>query len=365
MSIDPIDIVDLEAIRKRIDDLDAEIQRLFTQRASLALHVAEVKRSQGETGNFYRPEREAEVLDLAKGRNVGPLSDEAVARLFREMMSACLALQEPLKIAFLGPRGTFSQEAATKHFGHAMTMAPLDSIAEVFREVEAGSAHYGVVPVENSTEGSVNYTLDMLTRSPLLICGEVELRVHQNLLSRETSFVNIQTVFGHQQSLAQCREWLDANLPHARRVPAGSNAEAARLAAREAGVAALASKVAAEIYALNVLSAHVEDEPNNTTRFAVMGRQEVRATGDDRTSLLLSVDNRPGALFGMLEPFAKHGVSMSRVESRPSRQGNWDYVFFVDIEGHPDNGHVRDALEEVRAGASLFRILGAYPRTRT
>ena len=356
---------DLAAIRQRIDRLDEEIQARFAERARLALQVADRKRAQGEADNFYRPEREAEVLDRAKKRNDGPLPDEAVARLFREIMSSCLALQKPLRVAFLGPRGTFSQEAVGKHFGHAMVTAPLNSIAEVFREVEADAAQYGVVPVENSTEGSVNYTLDMLLRSPLRICGEVELRVQQNLLSNEAVFADVHTVYGHQQSLAQCREWLDANLSHAGRTPVSSNAEGARLAAHEPGSAALAGEVAAEIYGLNILSPQVEDEPGNATRFAVIGRQKVASTGKDRTSLLLSLDNRPGALFGMLEPFAKHGVSMSRVESRPSRQGNWDYVFFVDIEGHPEDENVRQALDEVHARASLFRILGAYPRART
>lgn len=358
--------LDLNAIRQRIDRLDAELQTLFSERARLALQVAASKRAQGETSNFYRPEREAEVLDLAKRRNAdGPLPDEAMIRLFREMMSACLALQEPLKIAFLGPEGTFSQEAAVKHFGHAMTTIPLDSIAEAFREVEAGTAHYGVVPVENSTEGSVNYTLDMFLRSPLRICGEVELRVHQNLLSNAATLADIHTVYGHPQSLAQCREWLDANLRHARRAPISSNAEGARRAARESGTAALASEIAAGIYGLTALSSRIEDEPGNATRFAVIGQQEIPATGYDRTSLLLSLDNRPGALFGLLEPFAQHGVSMSRVESRPSRQRQWDYVFFVDIEGHEHDPEVRRALDEVRARASLFRVLGAYPRART
>lgn len=356
---------DLAAIRQRIDRLDEEIQARFTERARLALQVAQSKRAQGETSNFYRPEREAEVLDRAKERNEGPLPDAAVVRLFREIMSACLALQEPLRIAFLGPRGTFTQEAAIQHFGHAMVTAPLDSIAEVFREVEAGAAQYGVVPLENSTEGSVNYTLDMLMRSPLRICGEVELRVHQNLLSKASAFADIHTVFGHQQSLAQCREWVDANLAHARRVPVSSNAEGARRAVDEPGTAALASEITAEIYGLAILSSRVEDEPDNATRFAVIGRQEIVATGDDRTSLLLSARDRPGALFDLLEPFAEYAVSMTRLESRPSHQGAWDYVFFVDIEGHPDDAGVRRALDEVRARASLFRILGAYPRTRT
>ncbi|MGB0714033.1 MAG: prephenate dehydratase [Gammaproteobacteria bacterium] len=356
---------DLGSIREQIDALDASIQELVTQRARLALQVAEAKRRSGETSNFYRPEREAQVLDLAVGRNEGPLADETIIRLFREIMSACLALQEPLKIAFLGPEGTFSQEAAIKHFGHALQTLAMGSIDQVFREVEAGSAHYGVVPIENSTEGSVNFTLDMFVRSPVRICGEVELRVHHNLLANESAYAGIERVYSHPQSLAQCREWLDANLPHAERIPVSSNAEGARMAAAESGGAAIAGQIAAEIHGISVLAETIEDEPDNTTRFAIIGTQDVGPTGDDKTSLLLSVDNEPGALYGMLAPFSEHDISMTRVESRPSRRGNWDYVFFVDVLGHADDPGVRDALMAVRSKASLFRVLGSYPATRT
>lgn len=355
---------DLGEVRQQIDALDEQIQALVTRRAGLAGQVASAKRSAGETSNFYRPEREAEVLDKVVARNQGPLSDATLTALFREIMSACLALQQPLKVAYLGPPGTFSQSAAIKHFGHAVQSVPVGSIDEVFREVEAGAAHYGVVPIENSTEGGVNFTLDLLLHSPVKICSEVELRVHQNLLSNDDSLDTLKTLYAHPQSLAQCREWLDQNLPGVQRTPVASNAEAARMASGQSGVAAIAGATAAENYALSVLAASIEDEPNNTTRFAIIGDTDVDPTGDDRTSILAAVQNRPGALFDLLEPLSRHGVSMSRVESRPSRKEAWEYVFFVDVEGHAQQSPVREALEEIRARASLFRILGSYPRAR-
>ncbi len=356
--------LDLAAIRQQIDGLDENIQTLITRRAGLAEHVAKAKRASGETSNFYRPEREAEVLDKVTERNQGPLSDATLAGLFREIMSACLALQQPLQVAYLGPAGTFSQSAAIKHFGHAVQTVPLPSIDDVFREVEAGAAHYGVVPIENSTEGGVNFTLDLMLHSSVRICSEVELRVHQNLLSKAESLESIKTLYAHPQSLAQCREWLDQNLAGVERIPASSNAEAASMAAQQDGLAAIAGAAAAETYELTVLAGNIEDQPNNTTRFAIIGDTIVAATGNDRTSLLVAVDNRPGALFDLLEPLSRHDVSMSRVESRPSRREAWEYVFFVDVEGHRDDENVAAALEEIRQRASLFRVLGSYPRAR-
>lgn len=353
---------DLHQIRDEIDALDAEIQALITRRAVLAQEVAAVKRVAGETRNFYRPEREQAVLRQVQARNQGPLPDEAMLRLFREIMASSLALQQPLKIAVLGPAGTFSQEAAHKHFGQAVTVVLLAAIDEVFREVEAGTADYGVVPVENSTEGSVSLTLDMLIRSPLRICGEVDLRIRQNLLARTEDLHAIGTVFAHQQSLAQCREWLDARLPQARRVAVNSNAEGARRAIEQADAAAIASRTAAQIYGLRVLQESIEDEPNNTTRFAVIGPRAVDRTGADKTSLLLALDNRPGALFGMLEPFARHGLDMTRIESRPARNGAWDYWFFIDVLGHHSEPPMQAAMAELRRAATLFRMLGSYPR---
>ncbi len=352
----------LQAIRERIDALDAELQALINERAGLAQQVAEVKLAAGDDALFYRPEREAQVLRAVKARNEGPLAGEEMARLFREIMSACLAHERPVNVAFLGPEGTFSHEATLKHFGHSAVARPLAGLDEVFREVEAGSADYAVVPVENSTEGMVNYTLDLLLKTPLKICGEVELRIHDILMSRESSLDAIERVYSHGQSLAQCREWLDAHLPGAERIAVSSNAEAARLATEEVGSAAVAGRTAAELYGLNALAENIEDDPNNTTRFLILGRQAVPPSGDDKTALLVAVRNRPGALQALLEPLARHRISMNRIESRPSRQGMWDYVFFVDIDGHCSEPRLAEALAELEAETSMFKLLGSFPK---
>ncbi len=352
----------LQVIRQRIDALDKELQALLNERASLAQEVARVKLEAGDDALFYRPEREAQVLRAVKERNQGPLPAEEVARLFREVMSACLALERPMTVAYLGPEGTFSHEAALKHFGHSMLGSPLPALDEVFREVEAGSADYAVVPVENSTEGAVNYTLDLMLATPLRICGEVELRIHDHLMSKVTELTGIKRVYSHAQSLAQCREWLDSNLPMAERIAVSSNAEAARLATEDSEAAAIAGISAAEIYALPVLARTIEDKPDNTTRFLVLGHCEVPPSGEDKTALLVSTRNKPGALSKLLEPLARHGISMSRIESRPSRQGMWDYVFFLEIEGHKSEEHIVQALKELESEASLYKILGSFPK---
>ncbi|HFD79137.1 MAG TPA: prephenate dehydratase [Gammaproteobacteria bacterium] len=351
----------LEQLRARIDDLDEKIQALISERAECARQVAAAKLEAGEEV-FYRPEREAEVLRRVRERNRGPLSDEEMVRLFREIMSACLALEKPLKIAYLGPEGTYTQAAALKHFGHSVELEPLAAIDEIFREVEAGSADYGVVPVENSSEGAISHTLDMFIRSPLKICGDVELRIHHQLLGKAGGTAEVQRVCAHQQALAQCREWLDAHLPQAQRVAVSSNAEAARLASEDATVAAIASDAAAEMYGLDILAANIEDDPGNTTRFLVVGRQAVAPSGRDKTSLLMATRNKSGALYRLLEPIARHGVSMTRIESRPSRVGKWDYVFFVDLEGHVEDAKVAAALKELEAEAALLKVLGSYPQ---
>jgi len=352
----------LDEIRQRIDAVDAEIQQLISERAALAQEVAQIKQAEqaGEEVVFYRPEREAQVLRKVLERNQGPLPGEEMARLFREIMSACLALEQPLSVAFLGPEGTFTQAAALKHFGHSVRTCPLAAIDEVFREVEAGSAHFGVVPVENSTEGVINHTLDMFMRSSLTICGEVELRIHHHLIGRDRH--NIKKIYSHQQSLAQCREWLDAHLPEVERVAVSSNAEAVRRAASEEGSAAIAGETAAEIYDLPVLEAKIEDNPDNTTRFLVIGTQHVPPSGDDKTSLLVSTPNRPGALYRLLSPFERNGISMSRIESRPSRLANWEYVFFIDINGHVQDEAVARALETLKTDSPMFKVLGSYPK---
>jgi chorismate mutase/prephenate dehydratase len=295
--------------------------------------------------------------------NPGPLADETVARLFREIMSACLALERPLKVAYLGPEGTFTQAAAWKHFGHAMEALPVVSIPDIFREVEAGNCQYGVVPIENSTEGVVTHTLDTFVTSPLNICGEVMLRIHHNLLSQAQTLDSISKVYSHQQSLAQCRGWLDRNLPKAERVAVASNAEAARLAAAEGvAVAAIAGETAAEIYSLPCLQSNIEDDPANTTRFLVIGRESVGASGQDKTALLLSTRNEAGALHQLLAPLAENGISMTRIESRPSRRGAWDYIFFVDVLGHQDDPTLSAALKPLQSRAALFKVLGSFPQ---
>ncbi len=277
-------------------------------------------------------------------------------------MSACLALESTLRIAFLGPEGTFTQEAALKHFGHSVKTVPLAAIDDVFREVESDNAHFGVVPVENSTEGVISYTLDMLLNSSLKICGEVELRVHHHLLCKGNDLKKIKKVLSHQQSLAQCREWLDANLPGAERVVVTSNAEAAQLAAEDASLSAVAGDSAAAIYQLNILERNIEDKPDNTTRFLVIGRLETDPTGNDKTSLVLSGRNKAGALYSLLAPIAKHKINMTRIESRPSRQSRWEYVFFFDIDGHVKDGKVRKALAELEHEAAFLKWLGSYPK---
>ena len=352
----------LGKIRERIDALDEQVQTLLNQRAEAAMEVARIKQSADPNAVFYRPEREAEVLRHVKARNQGPLDDEEVARLFREIMSACLALERPLKVAYLGPQGTFTQAAALKHFGHSVSTQPLASISDVFQEVETEAADYGVVPVENSSEGVINYTLDMFLSSPLQICGEVSLRIHHNLLGRPQALQDIHTVFSHQQSLAQCRGWLDRHLPFVERVAVGSNAEAARLATESVDAAAIAGATAAELYKLDTLAANIEDDAENTTRFLVIGRHSTQSSGNDKTSLLVSTRNEAGGLYRLLQPLVDHGISMTRIESRPSRRGKWDYVFFIDLLGHRNDPEVALALEELQELAGMYKVLGSYPQ---
>ncbi len=359
---------DNEKIRKlrvRIDGLDEKIQALINQRADLALDIAKTKAHTG-ANNFYRPEREAEVLSKVIARHAGPLPAEEMARLFRELMSACLALESKMRVAFLGPEGTFTQEAALKHFGQSIDTVPLAAIDEVFREVESGSVHFGVVPVENSTEGVVNHTLDMFMLSPLKICGEVELRIHHHLLAHADANGNdwqtAEKIVSHQQSLAQCREWLDGNYPRVERVAVSSNAEAARLAAQEPGVLAIAGDSAARIYGLTIVASNIEDQPDNTTRFLVIGNLDTGPSGSDKTSLLLSGKNRAGSLYRLLTPLARRKINMTRIESRPSRRSPWEYVFFIDIDGHIKDRRVIQALKLLEGEAAFLKLLGSYPK---
>ncbi len=356
------DIIPLSELRDQIDTIDSQILQLINQRATCAMEVARTKISEGETGTFYRPDREALVLRRIKELNPGPLSDETTARFFREIMSACLALEKPLEVAFLGPEGTFTQQATFKHFGQAVHTVPVANIDDIFTEVEQQHCQFGVVPVENSTEGVITHTLDRFISSTLQICGEVEIRVHQNLMGHVDNFKDITEVFSHQQSLAQCRQWLDAHLPHAVRTPVSSNAEAARLASESKDKMAIAGEVAADLYKLNILEKNIEDESNNTTRFIIIGQQQPVSTGLDKTSLLVSTDNKAGSLHKILQPFAEYGIGLSHIESRPSKQGLWDYVFFIDIIGHKDDENVVKALESLKGNVNLLNILGSYPK---
>ena len=355
--------VDLGQIRSSIDRIDEQIQQLINERARFAQQVGASKKVSSSVAEFYRPEREAQVLRQVVERNQGPLSNDEMLRLFREIMSACLAQQEPLKIAYLGPEGTFTQQAVLKHFGHSVRALPLPSINEVFHEVQAAHADFGVVPIENSTEGTVNNTLDMFLISPLKICSEVELRIHQHLIGRMQDLRQIKRLCSHQQSLAQCRLWLDEHLKDVERVPVASNAEAARRARDEEGTAAIAGQTAAEVYGLNIIIPEIEDRADNTTRFLVIGRKLFAPSGKDKTSLLVSAGDTqsPGTLHRLLEPFAKYNLSLTRIESRPSQRKKWDYVFFIDVEGHAEEEPLRSAIEALRNQSSLFRVLGSYP----
>jgi len=352
----------LAEIRTRIDEIDAEVQALVSERAQCAAKVAEIKQQQGETAHFYRPEREAQVLRMVQQRNQGPLSNEAIGGIFREIMSACLALEKPLKVAFLGPEGTYTHAAAVKHFGKRIQTEPVASIEEVFRLVEAGGADFGVAPVENSTEGVINHTLDLMMQSALLISGEVTLRIRHNLLSNEKDLKSIERVYSHQQSFAQCRLWLEKHLPNAERIATSSNAEGVLLAREHPKSAAIAGQLAAGLYDMPVLNADIEDEPDNTTRFVVIGKHQPPPSGSDRTSLLLFAHNRPGSLFNLLKPLAERDISMSNIESRPSRRGVWEYVFFVDIDGHFQDPRIAEAIAEIEQASAMVKVLGSYPK---
>lgn len=352
----------LKQCREKIDSIDDEILELLNQRGAFAQQIGHLK----EDGKILRPEREAQVLRRLQAHNAGPLSNTAIVQLFTEVMSQCRALEEALTVAYLGPEGTFSELATLKRFGSAVVGNPCATIDEVFRIVESGATQYGVVPAENSTEGAVGRTLDLLLHSSLQICGEVVIPIHQCLLgqmqsNKQNHLSAIKTVYSHPQSLGQCQGWLNLNLPQATRIPTPSNAEAARLTAENLHSVAIAGERAAEIFGLNVLLRNIEDEPNNTTRFLVLGNQYIAPSGIDKTSLVMTAANRPGAVHDLLVPLARHGVSMTKLESRPARAGMWEYVFFVDIEGHQSDIKVAAAMLELKDIASFVKILGSYP----
>ena len=355
------DAPDLSEVRTQIDGIDRRIQELIAERAQWARQVGKAKGKLAAAVDYYRPEREAQVLRRVVDRNDGPLSDEVLVRLFREVMSACLAQQEPLKVGYLGPEGTFSQQAVHKHFGHSAHGMPMASIEEVFQEVASGHADFGVVPVENSGQGTIQVTLDLFLTSPLKICGEVELRVHQHLLSRSGRIEDVERIYSHPMSLAQCSGWLRANLPGVERIPVSSNAEAARRARNADDAAAIAGESAGHVYGLKKIAGPIEDRSDNTTRFLVLGRELFPPSGHDRTSLLVFIRDRPGALYGVLEPLARRGISMNRIESRPAHGRLWQYAFFIDVAGHMDESPLKDALAEVGQHSGEVRVLGSYP----
>ena len=352
----------LGEVRQKIDALDAQIQALISDRAQLASVVRVSKGQLDSAVDYYRPEREAQVLRAVRERNQGPISDAEMLRLFREIMSVCLAQQEPLKIAYLGPEGTFTQQAVNQHFGHSVQALGVTGIDDVFTQVESTDADFGVVPVENSNQGIVSHTLDRFVDSDLKICGEIEMAIHHNLLSKAKSLADIDRVYSHQQSLSQCKAWIRQHLPTAECIAVSSNAEAARRVRHSPDAAAISSKSAAEIYGVPILFARIEDQADNATRFLVIGRQLLTPSGADKTSLLLAGDEGPGALYSLLSPLAKHSLNMSRIESRPSSTGRWSYVFFIDVEGHAEVEPLKSALDEMQKQISLTRVLGSYPK---
>lgn len=350
---------DLKPLRDQIDAIDVQILDLLNRRARVAQQVGQVKEK--KDAPVFRPEREAQVLRGVAERNPGPLADGDLQTIFREIMSACRALERKVIVAYLGPSGTYSEQAAYQQFGSAIEGLSCASIDEVFRSTEAGSADFGVVPIENSTEGTINRTLDLLLQTSLTISSEVSIPVHHSLMTRSGSMDGVQTISAHLQALAQCQVWLNQNYPNIERQAVASNGEAARLASEDPTVAAIASERAGERYGLRIVKAHIQDDPNNRTRFAVIGRLQTRPSGKDQTSLALSVKNQAGAVHQMLEPLAKHGVSMTRFESRPARTGSWEYNFFVDLEGHAQEEKVALALAELKEHAAFFKLLGSYP----
>ena len=354
---------ELLALREQIDALDRDLLTLLNKRAAVALQVGEVKKKEGSV--TFRPEREAQVIDGLKAVNQGPLASDSVAPIWREIMSACRSLESPMRVAYLGPAGTFSESATLGFFGSSIVRVPCSSLDEVFRSTTAGAADFGVVPVENSTEGVIARSLDLLLTTPLTIIGETSLLVRHNLLRRENSLADIEAVCAHPQALAQCQDWLTAHLPHAERRGVSSNAEGARLASLDVRLAAVAGDRAGAEFGLHVVAPAIQDDAHNRTRFAVVTHPQrqpsPQASGHDCTSLVVSVANRPGAVHDMLVPLKTHGVSMTRFESRPARSGQWEYYFYIDLEGHPSQPKMAAALKDLREVCAFFKLLGSYP----
>lgn len=363
MSTEPQASPELLVLRNQIDSLDRQLLELVNQRARVAEQVGELKKHEGTA--FFRPDRVAQVIEKIKTHNPGPLKGAHVAAIWREIMSACLALESPQRVAVLGPEGTFCEEAAVQYFGGAADFLYCSTFEEVFHATAAGSAQYGVVGVENSTEGVVNRTLDMFRSTPCHIVGEVSMLIRHNLLRSSNSLDGIEVVAAHPQALAQCHAWLSKHLPHAERRPVESNAEGARLAALNPAWAGISSERAAQQFGLHIVSHAIQDDAYNRTRFAIICLPHTLATpaptGKDCTSLVLSVPNRPGAVHDLLVPLKTHGVSMTRIESRPARTGQWEYYFYIDLEGHPSQPNVAAAMQELREVSAFYKVLGTYP----
>jgi chorismate mutase/prephenate dehydratase len=359
----------LKPLRERIDALDGQLLTLLNERAQCALEVGKIKEQQPVDPDqpdtvFYRPERVAQIIQRLTAENSGPLSDADVELLFREITACCLGLETPMSVAYFGPQGTYTEAATIKQFGHFVQTSPMASIDEVFREVEAGGCHYGVVPVENSTEGMVNHTLDCLLGTTLRVCAEVVLPIHHALMRSQSAGADkpVTAIVSHAQSLAQCRAWLDQHYPGVPRTAVASNAEAAKQAAANPALLAVAGETAAERYELRVLATRIEDNPHNKTRFLVLGKQYVGPSGDDKTSILVSVKNEPGALLRVLAPFEANQIGLTRIETRPARSGDWSYVFFIDFDGHQSQPGAEAALQAVKEVALEVRVLGSYPK---
>jgi chorismate mutase/prephenate dehydratase len=349
----------IEELRRQIDAIDSRILELLNRRAEIVIQVGKEKAK--ENAAFHSPEREEEIFDRLTRQNQGPFPRSAVKAVYREILSACLSLEQPLKIAYLGPKATFTHMACMKRFGLSAEYLPFRGIGEVFAEVEKGKANYGVVPVENSTEGVVSHTLDMFVDSDLKICGEILLEVSHHLLS-QTELGRITKIYSHPHAFAQSRKWLESHLPNIALLEVSSTAAAAELAAQDETTAAIASDLAASLYDLKVVAARIEDNPYNFTRFLIIGQKGCPATGHDKTSILFAIRDRVGALYRMLEPFAKGQINLTKIESRPARYRVWEYIFYVDFEGHADDAHVKEALEHLREECLFLKVLGSYHR---
>ena len=352
---------DLSGYRKEIDRIDDEILRLLNERSKSVIEIGRIKKEQDAGANLHTPAREAAIIERLVSHNSGPFPSEAIRPVYREIMSASLSLEGPQKVAYLGPRATFTHMACMQKFGSSAQYIPVHSIKEVFNEVERGRANFGVVPIENTTEGVVNHTLDMFIDSNLLIYGEVLQEVSHHLMSKSGAVEEVKKICSHPQAIAQCRNWIETHMPNVLVAEVASTARAAEMCQEDNSIAAIASELASQLYGLKVIKARIEDNLNNFTRFLVLSQKPPQRTGKDKTSLMLSIKDKVGALYDLLRPFASHGISMTKIESRPSRRKAWEYIFFVDVEGHIEEERVSRAIEEVKSRCLFMKILGSYP----